>query len=322
MRVAGRPSKEGRRKGRVSPVLSVLLRCRAGACRAPRRSLRSLLVLLAMALGLLPLRVRAASLEVSINGSQQFALYGQTFAVAKMSREGVLYLYSRDPLTILRKAPSATSSLISPSALPATALSQSVLDDFAVDSQGQFYIPLIWKDSSRAVHSGVFVLDVDGRYQRTVEFTVPAELRRIAVDGSGNLFALGVDARYYKGLTMDTSVLHKYNPFGVLGTAFSPQSIPMGGSGELDLRAKHDIDRGLLFIDGGLLYSILTESRVLRVFDLEGALVRQVSFSPPMSNTDRIWHLALLGRWYISCPLGAFRCRWIHGKQHPLPVRP
>ena len=213
--------------------------------------------------------------------------------------------FIRESLTILRKAPSATSSLISPSALPATALSQSVLDDFAVDSQGQFYIPLIWKDSSRAVHSGVFVLDVDGRYQRTVEFTVPAELRRIAVDGSGNLFALGVDARYYKGLTMDTSVLHKYNPFGVLGTAFSPQSIPMGGSGELDLRAKHDIDRGLLFIDGGLLYSILTESRVLRVFDLEGALVRQVSFSPPMSRPDRIWHLALLAD-------GTYLVHWVH----------
>jgi hypothetical protein len=185
--------------------------------------------------------------------------------------------------------------------------SQSVLDDLAVDSQGQLYIPVSWKDSSRAFHSGVYLLDADGRYQRTVEFTVPAEVRRIIVDNSGNLFALGVDARYYKGLTTDTSVLHKYTPFGVQGRAFSPQAIPMGSSGERNTQAKHDIDRGLLFIGGGTLYSVLTESRVLRVFDLEGGLLKQVTFSPPGSGTDRIWHLAPLAD-------GTYLIHWVHSE--------
>lgn len=291
-------------------MLSVPLQYRARVCRARRRSLR-LLTPLALAPALLPALLpppaRAASLEISVNQSQQFSLHDHTFAVAKMTPDGVLYLYSSDPLTIVRRAPSGPLSPIFPSGLPVAALGQSLLDDFAVDSLGQFYMPAVWKDASRGFHSGVLVLDADGRYQRTVDFTAPINLPHIAVDKSGNIFALGIDARYYRGLTTDTSVLHRYTPFGVQSKAFSPQAVSMGGPGDAGARAKHDIDRGILFIYGGQLYSVLTESRVLRVFDLEGEPVRQVTFSPPGSGGDYIWHLVPLAG-------GTYLIHWVHSE--------
>jgi hypothetical protein len=284
-------------------VSSIRLRC-ARVGRAP--TLQSLLALLALAPAWPALPATAANLQITVNDSQRVALQGHTFAVAKMTPDGALYLYSSDPPMVLRKAPSQPITPIFPSSLPTAMPGQSFLDDFEVDSRGQLYIPVIWNDPLRTFHSAVFVLDSSGRYQRTVEFAPAAEARHIAIDPDGNWFVLGVDARYYRGLTRDTSVLHKYTSLGAVSKAFSPQTIPMGGADEPNMQAKADINRGLLFIHGGLLYSVLTESRMMRVFDLAGNLVKQVTFSPP-GSTDRIWH-------FVPLPNDTYLIHWVHSE--------
>ncbi len=222
-----------------------------------------------------------------------------------MTPAGMLYLYSAQPLAFFEKGPGSPLRRIRATGTPALTPGQVLLDDFAVDSQGTFYIPSVWRDASRAFRSGVLVFNAEGRYQRTIVFSTPVEVRHIAVDQGGDIFTLGIDSRYYRGQTTDTSVLRRFTALGDPVAAFAPQAAQPGGGGGIAAQAKRDIDRGILLMYRGMVYNVLTSSATVRTYDGGGHLGHEIVFRAPAGSNDRIWH-------FVPLPGGMYLIHWIH----------
>jgi hypothetical protein len=127
-----------------------------------------------------------------------------------------------------------------------------------LDARGEILIPV-----RRRGRAGVFVFSNSGRYLKTILLNPAVEIENMARGSDGSLYILGVDPS-------SRLLVHKYTGDGRRVTAFSE-----GGPAEAL--------RGLLWIDGNLIYQILPASRRLRVFDASGKTLRDVAIERPQN---------------------------------------
>ncbi len=71
-----------------------------------------------------------------------------------------------------------------------------------------------------------------------------------------------------------------HNATVVLDLEGSPERIAVDATGQF-----YVLSLDAAWVEGGLVYHVLTQSRVVRVFDTGGALVRQIALAPP-DGTD------------------------------------
>ncbi|HXG32787.1 MAG TPA: hypothetical protein VNJ11_05435 [Bryobacteraceae bacterium] len=203
--------------------------------------------------------------------------------------------------------------------------------DFAVDARGNIYVPATWLEwkSGAGAKSGVFVFDWDGRHKATVVLDLEGSPERIAVDAAGQFYVLSLDAAWAKGRRKDCFLVHKFAQNGKRLGAFSSCPATEGasyGTPEFQSRLmqlREETARGHLWVEDGLVYHVFPRSRVVRVFDTAGALIREIALAPPDSAdllapsglradpaSNQVGRILRLrdGRWLIE---------WLHMERTP-----
>jgi hypothetical protein len=209
---------------------------------------------------------------------------------------------------------------LEPAAESATAV-VNLMADMAVDATGQMFIPAMWTRKPKGGGAGVLVYTAAGHYERTIVLAPQVNIRHLAMDPAGNIFVLGIDPSYYKGLSNLCLLIHKYAPDGTRISAFSGCPIPAGDRslGPQWERLSFEVDRGSIWIQDGRLYHALPSSRAVRVFDPNtGIAIGETLFEPPpvegveisASGTSDAWrvlprgHDAYLVVWSVRTGVG------------------
>jgi hypothetical protein len=161
-----------------------------------------------------------------------------------------------------------------------------LLPDLALDPAGRILVPSVWHvpadGKGKRFSSGAFVYSSAGTFSQAIVFNPPVEVRRLAVDAEGSVYAAGLDGAYFRRLTEQCLLVHKYAPDGQRLTAFS--ACPGEASGSRSTRykqVKDDADESHLWVAAGQVVHVLPVSRLARIFDLNGKLLREVKLTPP-----------------------------------------
>ncbi len=217
-------------------------------------------------------------------------------------RRGSIYFVNYETWRIFRLTPSTgdTEEVRLSGVPPDLSASIAFVYDLGVDADGKLYVPANWRLSGVRL-SGFLVFDRRGRYLRAVRLEPSLWLfRHIAVEDGGDLIALGAEGGSLSRRGFGPCyLLHKYSSEGLRRTAFS--RCPPEPKPDPFLRGYRDprLDepaRSQIWIQDGLLHHLLPVSRLIRVFDLEGTPVREISLDPPPAS-----HL-LLRRSIIAGP--------------------
>lgn len=266
--------------------------------------------------------LRAAELLIEPLERQAFQLSSSSYRAYARSPAGDLYFLSAQHMAIDRVTVPGSQVRRVPlpeiARLAATAGSFMTLQqDLSVDRGGYIYVPAIWRQAPRRNVFGVFVYDPQGSYSRTIVLSPPTEIRHLAVDAMGDLFVLGVDARYFKGEARDCFLVHKYSPDGRRLTSFSPCPAGLdlrpsfGRMGPDFRRLSQDVDRGRVWVQAGQLYHLLPLFRQVRAFSLDGRPLGEAELQPPGGPAvagDSAWRVVLLSG-------GRFLVDWLHPEQ-------
>jgi hypothetical protein len=215
---------------------------------------------------------------------------------------------SSDKLEVYRISPTGELAAAFPLAqVPETAaLNAHVFQSLAVGPDGEVFVPITWSPRQRELYFGLAVFSAAGAYAHTITLEPNTEIRHAAVDVYGNIYALGIDAPYFRRRAASCFLLHKYSPDGKRVASFS--ECPTTELSWL----QEDVDRGVVWVRDSRLYHVLSLSLKLRVFDLEGELLREVTFQPPEGPQAsgarvQIWRLAEL-------PDGRFLIEWLRSE--------
>lgn len=168
--------------------------------------------------------------------------------------------------------------------------SPDLMADLAVDLPGRVFVPAVWHEAA-GVHgkkfvSGLFVYGPSGAFSHTIRLDSPVAVRRVAIDGSGNLYIAGLDGDYFRGLASTCHLVHKYSPGGRRLASFSPCP-GSGRAGSVQDRMRgfsslsKEIDQSHLWWHGGKLFFALPVSRTLRIYEDKGGPPSEVTFAPP-----------------------------------------
>jgi hypothetical protein len=175
---------------------------------------------------------------------------------------------------------------------------------------------------------GVLVFKSVGRYSFQIHLTPSIVIMHMVVDDLGNLFVLGVDLdSLYRPLS-PCLLVHKYSRQGVRLAAFS--SCPAADEarsvqenpGQIFLRREDTVRAGQLFFHDRFLYHVMFSLRIIRIFDGDGRLVRELRLDPPLvdvlpdmsspqvqvSARDEVTHVVVLQR-------SRFLVEWAHVEQ-------
>jgi hypothetical protein len=205
--------------------------------------------------------------------------YGQNHATYFLHSSGLVHRIGDNDETIARMR-------LQPP--PEGANAQVLYSDIAVDSKGGMFVGATWTRQPSGGGAGVLVYDTEGRYERTIVLSPRSNMRHLAMDASGNLFVLGIDPGYFRGVSNLCLLVHKYSPDGNRVTAFSSCPIPAGDrsvQGPAWEQLSFEVDRGSLWIENGKLYHVLPSSGVIRVFDpTTGLGLGEIALRLPQSD--------------------------------------
>jgi len=174
---------------------------------------------------------------------------------------------------------------------------------------------------------GVSVFRPDGRYSFTIHLTPSVDVRHIVVDGTGELFVLGIDLSSLYRPAGGCLLVHKYSRRGTRLTSFSqcpaPELARSAGEqpGQLFLRRQTTVMASQLFLHEGVLYHVLFSLRIIRMFDTQGRLIRELHLEPPSGaplGTSGLPQPANVGDEVVRVVLiqeGRFLVEWAHAEQ-------
>lgn len=264
-----------------------------------------------------------AELDFRIESSEELALPSINFSAVRMTSDGTLLFLASDRWALHRIQPGSPAKSFRLHGLPELSSADVQLSpSLAVDKKLRVYIPGVLSEWKRGAtpRAAVFVFDESGRPLQTIALSPRMHPRQVALDEAGNLIVLGFASR--EGECM---FLHRFAPDGTRLGSFSP--CPHGlspASPDLNerrsafLRLWGEIWEGLLWSGQGRIYHVLPGARLLRIFDGEGALIREVTFLPPESSRllaqrgmradpagDRI-------RRVVPLPDGKYLVEWLH----------
>lgn len=196
-----------------------------------------------------------------------------------------------------------------------------LMEDLVVDQSGRFFVPAIWTLRPRGGSAGVVVFGAAGRYERAIRLSPRTNVRHIAMGASGDLFILGIDPDYFRGLTNSCFLLHRYTADGNRLSSFSscpPEtSLARVVSGPQWERLNLEVDRGAVWLDGAYVYHLLPVSHRIRVFEeATGRLVREMLLPPPgpaVPAGDELRSVGQLPLVWRALPLsdGRFFVHWM-----------
>ena len=248
---------------------------------------------------LLPWPSVAQELRAQVLGAPQRIEFGQKWHLARRASNGDLFLLSQpNPRSAILhrltgEGPVKATSL-SQAPAPEPFLSRSFMQAIAVNGNDEFHVGMVGHKpgsgpTSRSFFSGVVSVAADGTLRTTLH-QPPVEVRRIAIDQGGNVYALGLDPDYLRFRSDVCLLVHKYAPDGRRVTAFSNcpgndghrvrSGAGVSGSPYYN-RLKLEVERGQLWIDGGFVYHFLPLSWRVRVFDPGGTMIKEVFLTPP-----------------------------------------
>ncbi|MEP6716447.1 MAG: hypothetical protein ABJC09_12830 [Terriglobia bacterium] len=196
--------------------------------------------------------------------------------------------------------------------------------EVAVDTDGNIFLAAVWRpEGTRQTSTGIFVLDRNGVYTRTITLSPRVEARHLTIDREGNLYVLGMNTDYFSGKTDLCMMIHKYTPGGTRVTAFSdcPAGYSLRNQTGLtpgpDLsKLNRDINLGSVWFQNGLIYHVLADLHTVKTFDTSGRQVKQIQFEPPsaalttpadptVASSDEI-------RRVVPISGGRFMLEWLH----------
>lgn len=278
--------------------------------RLPARLALGLVLLLGSSSVTAPVLSAEKRLVISATGSEQLAVLASPFAAVKRAKNGEFYFYSPENLTVYEVSrPGQPVRPISLAGAGGVSTTRNLVPDFATDAEGNLYIPMLWRDQPGVFHSTVLVIDASGSYKRGVELTPAVNARHLVVLGTGDLVILGSDPEFYRGTAPHDYLLHRFLVSGRRIKSFSDRALSAdaraaGAPGSSWEAAKEDVDQGQIFEQDNLLYQVLPRSRLVRVFDEAGTLVRSAPLQPPAvggTRSDRVWRLVVLadGRYLV-----------------------
>jgi hypothetical protein len=247
--------------------------------RGVERDLRSLTCALgigAIALCVCAPAISAADLSFQSISERAIPVAPRTLGGAfKHLANGDVYFFSNEYRSIHRLSQSDNSiSRIELSGTPEDSVgSVQLMQDFAVDGNGRFFVPAIWTYKERQGGSaGVLVFDSGGHYQRTVLLQPRTEVRHIALSDSGEIYVLGIDPAYFRHSTDSCFLVHRYTSNGARLAAFSacptdvaPERRTSGPAWEA---LKRETDRGSIWIKNNIFYHLLPFSHQIRTFEV------------------------------------------------------
>ena len=139
--------------------------------------------------------------------------YSEIGGVMQRGAGGVIYFLRVEDGIVHRLNPDNSVSRFQLSPTPETAFgSVDLMQDMHIDAEGNIFVPAIWGRPPKNGGVGVLVFDSAGRYLRTITFMPGINVRHIAVDSKGNVFALGIDPAYYRRTDPLCLLVHKYSP--------------------------------------------------------------------------------------------------------------
>lgn len=205
--------------------------------------------------------------------------------------DGNVYFFSTHRRTIYRVEPKTGSTfLIDLSVVPEfSTAAVSLMEDLAVDSSGQVFVPAIWHVQPKVPSAGFFVMSPQGKYVKTLVLKDFVGIRHFALDSAGNFHILGIDPGFYLGKTSQCRMMHKFTADGTRVSDYSPcpAGFSFGQSGntrpgpDFD-RLKSEVDRGRVWISANAIGQSLPISRGLRAFDANGVLLTETAVAAPV----------------------------------------
>lgn len=211
--------------------------------------------------------------------------------------------------------------------------------EVAADQRGFLYVPghgRQWslREEAPSRLFGVSVFRPDGRYSFTIHLTPSVDVRQIVVDGTGELFVLGIDLSSLYRPAGGCLLVHKYSRRGTRLASFSqcpaPELAHSAGErpGPLFLRRQTTVMASQLFLHDGVLYHVLFSLQIIRMFDTQGRLIRELHLEPPSGGAllgasgmreppnvkDEVVRVVLI-------PEGRFLVEWAHAEQPQLGLR-
>jgi hypothetical protein len=217
----------------------------------------------------------------------------------KRSQNGDVYSFSIRPFQLARVSAldgAVTHFRLGDIKEVRDATSFQFIQDLTLGPSGLVYVPAVWRyqtATSRATHFGVFVFDGQGNYTRKIVFTPPAEVRRLVADATGYLFVIGIDSAYFRKGTPDCLLLHKFSPDGQRLASASPcpnsRNLLTGSHrpGPALEQLKFDVDLAHIWMSDGQIKQILPFSHLLRTFETDLRMLREIRIQVPFREDDR-----------------------------------
>jgi hypothetical protein len=162
------------------------------------------------------------------------------------------------------------------------------MQDIAVDSFGNVYVPMVWRYTKQDQGVGILVFGREGRLTRLVKLEPRTEARKLTIGGDGSLYVLGVDPGFFNRKIDECYLLHKYTPQGQRVVSFSscPNVNTLRQTGTIRpgsgfARLIEETQRGSIWLKGETVYQLLPHSQEIRKFSTSGAFQSSVVFDLP-----------------------------------------
>ena len=165
-----------------------------------------------------------------------------------------------------------------------------LLPDVCPGPLGHVFVPAVWHQpgngGGRRFFSGAFAFFPGSGYSHTVVFDPSVEVRWLAVGSTGDIYAAGLDAAYFRGISRECKMVHKFTEEGRRSAAFSdcPPKITEGFRSDLRAqysRLKQDADHAHIWFRDDRVVHVLPASRLLRTFRTSGELISEIALNPP-----------------------------------------